>query len=84
MSIASRWVVCEYSLTGAALFTSKEKRMKELNTTEIQAVAGGCGPGMFDGLLEGAIALCGIGIVVAFALGVGSVMAYQYYTTQRV
>ncbi|MBI2790397.1 MAG: hypothetical protein HYX61_00445 [Gammaproteobacteria bacterium] len=57
--------------------------MRELQSNEIQVVAGGCGPGMFDGLIEGAVALFGVGIAAAFVLGVGSVMAYQYFTAER-
>lgn len=52
--------------------------MRELNTNEVQAVSGACGPGMLDGLIEGAFALAGIGMLSAFALGIASVYALQY------
>jgi hypothetical protein len=37
---------------------------------------------MFDGLIEGAVALFGVGIAAAFVLGVASVTAYQYFTAK--
>lgn len=52
--------------------------MKELNRQETQYVAGGCGPGMFDGLIEGAIAIFGVGMFGAFAMGMGAAFLIQY------
>lgn len=51
--------------------------MRALNVTETQHVAGGCGPGMFDGLLEGLVFMFGAGVAGAFVLGIASVLAYQ-------
>jgi hypothetical protein len=57
----------------------KGKIMKELNLQETQYVSGGCGPGMFDGLIEGMIALAGIGMVGSFLLGAAVVGAAVYW-----
>jgi len=53
--------------------------MRELTQGEIQDIAGGfVGPHMFDGLFEGLAILFGLGVVAAFAVGAGSVVAYQH------
>jgi hypothetical protein len=45
--------------------------MRTLNTQEIQAISGGlCGPGMLDGLIEGAFIVFGVGVAVAFGIGI--------------
>ena len=55
--------------------------LRELNSQEIEAVAGGCGPGMFDGLFEGIAMMFGMGVAAAFVLGAGTVYAIQYFKT---
>lgn len=54
--------------------------MREININEVQAVSGACGPRMLDGLIEGTVALVGIGMLGTFVLGVASVYAFQYFT----
>ena len=52
--------------------------MRTLNITETQMTAGGCGPGMFNGLFEALAVLFGIGVASTFVVGVASVYAFQY------
>jgi hypothetical protein len=59
----------------------REKKMRALDTQEINVVAGGCGPGMFDGLAEAVTLLFGVSVGAAFVVGIASVYAYQYTST---
>lgn len=52
--------------------------MRSLTTQEIHVVAGGCGPGMFDGLAEAVMLLFGVSVGAAFIVGIASVYTYQY------
>lgn len=55
--------------------------MRTLTTQEIKIASGGCGPGMFDGLVEAAVILFGVSVGAAFVVGIASVYAYQYTST---